>query len=103
MSKKVEEKLATARKWLDRNAGVGATVKPALAALAAAEKALAEAQAAKAKYAAAVSAKQKAVVALDAAMAKAKTEKKLKVKESRLQSKLASLVETDKPEKAEKA
>lgn len=100
MSKKVESKLTTARKWLDRNVGVGATVKPALAALASAEKALADAQAAKEKYAVAVAAKQKAVSAMDAAMAKSKTEKKLKAKEFRLQTKLASLVETDKPEKA---
>lgn len=103
MSKKVESKLASARKWLDRNEGVGATVKPAQAALAAAEKALAEAQAAKAKYAAAVAAKQSALAAMDAALDKTKTEKKLKAKESRIQTKLASLTETAKPEKAEKA
>lgn len=100
MSKKVEEKLASAHKWLDRNASVGATVKPALAALATAEKALAEARAAKSKYVATAGAKAKALAAVQVSMAKIKTEKKLKAKEIRLQTKLASLVETDKQEKA---
>lgn len=100
MSRKIGDKLSTARKWLDRNAETGATVKPALAALAATEKALAEAQVAKARYSAAVLAKKKAIAAMDDAMDKARTEKKLKAKESRLQIKLASLVKTDKPEKA---
>jgi len=100
MSKKIESQLASARKWLERNDSVGSTVKPAQAAIAAAEKAILEAQTAKATYAAATEAKKKAILAMGSAMAKTKTEKKLKAKEVRLQTKLATLVA---PEKASQA
>jgi hypothetical protein len=100
MSKKIESQLASSRKWLERNDSVGSTVKPAQAAIAAAEKAVAEAKAAKATYTTAVAAKKKAVLAMGAAMVKTKTEKKLKAKELRLQTKLATLVA---PEKADQA
>jgi len=103
MSKKIESQLASARKWLERNDGVGSTVKPAQAAIAAAEKAVRETQAAKAAYAAAMEAKSKAILAMGAAMVKAKTEKKLKAKELRLQTKLASLVSPEKTEHPAKA
>jgi len=100
MSRKVEDKMSTARKWLDRNSGIGTTIKPATAALTAVDKAIAEAKSARAKYSAAVAAKEKAIKAMNIAMTKARLEKKLKAKESKLQAKLASLAETDKQEKA---
>ncbi|MBN2873809.1 MAG: hypothetical protein JXM71_01840 [Spirochaetales bacterium] len=103
MSKKAEQKLASARKWLEKNVDVGATVKPAQNALAAAERALADAQVARAKYTAAITSKAKSLEAVEIAMAKTRAEKKLKAKELRLQSKLAALVDTDKPEKSDKA
>ncbi len=92
MSKKIESQLASARKWLERNDSVGSTVKPAQAAIAAAEKAVRDAQTAKAAYAAAMEAKKKAILAMGAAMVKTKTEKKLKAKELRVQTKLATLM-----------
>jgi len=103
MSKKIESQLASARKWLERNDTVGSTVKPAQAAIAAAEKAVRDAQAAKTAYATAMEAKKKAVLAMGAAMVKTKTEKKLKAKEIRLQTKLATLVAPEKADQAAKA
>ena len=103
MSKKIENQFASARKWIERNDSVGSTVKPAQAAIAAAEKAVREAQAAKAAYTAAVDAKKKAILAMGAAMVKTKTEKKLKAKGLRLQTKLATLVAPEKADPAAKA
>lgn len=91
MSKKLLGKLATARKWLERNADAGITAKPAQAALEKADKAVAEAAAVRVKLADAIEAKNKAMLSLEEAMGKVKTEKKLKAKEAKLQARLASL------------
>jgi hypothetical protein len=103
MSKKIESQLESARKWLERNDSVGSTVKPAQAAIAAAEKAVRDAQTAKVAYAAAMEAKKKAILAMGAAMVKTKTEKKLKAKELRVQTKLATLVAPEKADQTTKS
>jgi hypothetical protein len=91
MSKKSASKLAATKKWLDRNSDIGITVKPAQTALASAEKSVAESAAAKARLAEAESAKKKAFAVLEDAIAKAKTEKKLKNRGAKIQAKLALL------------
>ncbi len=96
MNKKLESRIAAAKKWLERNEGVGATTKLANAAITAAEKSILEAKAAKTKYEAATEAKEKAVLSMGIAMEKARTEKRLKAKEAKLQTRLASLVASEK-------
>jgi hypothetical protein len=91
MAKSIANKLESAKKWLDRNAQNGLGAKPAQAALANTEKAIAEAAALKAKLSEAIEARNRAFSALEASMLKVKTEKKLRTKEAKVQAKLAAL------------
>lgn len=91
MSKSVTSKLEATRKWLEKNAQAGLNLKAANAVLANAEKAASDLAGLKAKLAEATAAKATALKSLDNAMARVKTEKKLKAKEARLQLKLAAL------------
>jgi hypothetical protein len=91
MSKSVTSKLAASRKWLEKNAQAGLNLKTANAVLASAEKAAGDLAGLKAKMAEATAAKATALRSLDDAMARVRTEKKLKAKEARLQMKLAAL------------
>jgi hypothetical protein len=91
MSKKDSDKLAATKKWLERNADIGTTIKPAQAALANAEKYAAESAAAKAKLLEAGKSKKKSFEALKAAVEIAKREKKLKNRGAKIQAKLATL------------
>ncbi len=95
MSKKNSGILETAGKWLEKNAETGVALKPALAALELAELAVKEAAIVKDKMIESLEARKKAIQDLTVAIDKAKTEKKLKAKESRLQAKLASLSAKD--------
>jgi len=91
MSKSASSKLESARKWLEKNGQASATGKAAQAALASAEKSSAEAAALKARHAELLEQKKHALLALDEALLKAKTEKRLKEKDLRLQAKIAAL------------
>jgi len=91
MSKSVFAKMESARKWLEKNGQGIANGKSAQAALANAEKAISEAASYKARMAEVLSQKKGAVLALDEALLRARTEKRLKMKELKLQAKIAAL------------
>ena len=91
MSKSVSAKLQESRKWLEKNAQSGLNLKLANAALANADKTVAELESMKARVAELTRSKAEAVANLDAAMSRIKTEKRLKGKEAKLQAKLAAL------------
>lgn len=91
MGKTVKDKITDSRKWLKKNAEAGVTVTGALAALETLDASVAEVAALRVKLAGALDARQKALEALGDAMDKARLEKKLKEKETRIKSRLASL------------
>jgi hypothetical protein len=91
MSKSFSSSMAESKKWLKKNGETGLNLKAAQAALANVEKVSDELGKTKIRLAELVAARKSGVQALAAAMATAKTEKRLKAKESRLQSKLAAL------------
>jgi hypothetical protein len=91
MSKPVSVKLENAKKWLEKNGQALANGKAAQAALANAEKAVSEVTSVKARMAEVLSQKKGAILALDEALLIARTERKLKMKETRLQAKIAAL------------
>jgi len=91
MGKSIAGRYEDSRKWLKKNDEVGLNLKPALAALAAAEKATEELGKAKSRVLEMTTARKAAVEALALAMNRAKTEKRLKAKELRLQARLAAL------------
>ncbi|MDA8424633.1 MAG: hypothetical protein M0Z80_00720 [Treponema sp.] len=91
MSRSASDKLSESKKWLEKNAQSNLNLKPALAALAAAEKAVAELAALRARAAELANARDAALSSLDEALGRAKTEKRLKAKEAKLQARLAAL------------
>jgi hypothetical protein len=91
MSKAILDKLENTKRWLGKSAQANLNIKPAQAVLAIAEKATSELASLKSKLAEAVEAKKIATKNLDLAIARVKTEKRLKAKEAKLQSKLATL------------
>jgi hypothetical protein len=91
MSRSASDKLAESKKWLEKNAQSDLNLKPAQAAVAAAEKAVAELASLRARASELANARDAALSSLDEALDRAKTEKRLKAKESKLQAKLAAL------------
>ena len=91
MGKSISVRFDEAKKWLKKNDEAGLNLKPAQAALASAEKISEELAKAKARVLELAAAKKDTLEVLSEALAKTKTEKKLKGKEVRLQSKLAAL------------
>lgn len=91
MSKAIIGKLETTKRWLGKSAQANLNIKPAQAALASAEKTTVELTALKSKLVEATEAKKIALKNLDTAIERVKTEKRLKAKEAKLQSRLATL------------
>jgi hypothetical protein len=96
MAKSIQVKLQESKKWLEKNAQANLSLKSAQAFLASAEKSVAEVALLKRKQEEAIQAREAAMDALDSAMAKAKLEKKLKAKDAKLQTKIASLSSPEK-------
>ncbi|MEI6874930.1 MAG: hypothetical protein WCL50_07350 [Spirochaetota bacterium] len=99
MGKSISSRLDDAKKWLKKNNEAGLNLKPAQAALASAQKAVEELEKLKVKIVETSAARKSAVLELTEAMGRVKTEKKLKAREIRLQSKLAALASQPAPEK----
>jgi hypothetical protein len=91
MSKSVSNRIEASKKWLEKNSQSGLNLKSAIAALAGAEKAASELGSLKSRMAELAQGRNAALENLALAMAKAKTEKRLKAKEARVQAKLAAL------------
>ena len=99
MGKSISSRLDDAKKWLKKNNEAGLNLKPAQAALVSALKAVDELEKLKAKVVETSAARKSSVLELTEAMGRVKTEKKLKARELRLQSKLAALASPPAPEK----
>lgn len=91
MSKSISATIEDAKKFLEKNAKANLNLKLAQSALADAEKTKAELEELKAKIGELTEARDKAVSFLDQTMARVKLEKKLKAKETKLQTRLANL------------
>ena len=91
MSKSVSNRIEESKKWLEKNSQSGLNLKSAIAALANAEKAASELDSLKSRMAELTQGRNLVMENLALAMAKTKTEKRLKAKEARVQAKLAAL------------
>jgi hypothetical protein len=91
MGKSVSNQIEESKKWLEKNSQSGLNLKSATAALAGAEKAVSELASLKSKLAELTQGRKAAMENLALAMAKSKTEKRLKAKEARVQARLAAL------------
>ena len=91
MSKSVSNRIEESKKWLEKNSQSGLNLKSAIAALANAEKAASELDSLKSRMAELTQGRNAVMENLALAMAKTKTEKRLKAKEARVQAKLAAL------------
>jgi len=91
MGRSTTQKLESAQKWLGKYSQEVGTGKTALSALENAKKVASETALLKAKLSESVAIKKAAIQALDESILHAKTERKLKLKESKLQAKIAAL------------
>jgi DNA repair ATPase RecN len=91
MGKSISDKLAESKKWLDKNGQSSLNLKSAQAALANAEKSVAELASLKAKLREMIEDRDNALLSLEDALEKVRTEKRLRAKDAKLQAKLAAL------------
>ncbi|MGO8693272.1 MAG: hypothetical protein ACLQMF_06305 [Rectinemataceae bacterium] len=91
MSKSISDKLVEAKKWLEKNAQSNLSLKSAQAALASAEKSVAELASLKSKLRDLIEARDKALGSLETALDKVRAERQLRAKDAKLQAKLAAL------------
>lgn len=97
MGRTTTEKLDSAQKWIEKYGQDVSNGKTALSALENAKKCAADTAALRAKLSESVASKKEAMLALQEALQRAKTERKLKLKEARVQAKIAALSATSHP------